>query len=171
MPRRATAWLSTRRSSSSSRSSAKAHAVEQLDLPDEITWQARRDWFEDRQAHYSRGGVRRAYSEQAFALMIDLQAIFCAGAWAATVVLAAAIVESQARLSGRRLGADVPDIDRKELVWLHRLRNKLLHEDPQEPVLTVEDQWSRRDLWQGHARRAGEIAFATLYAPPEGEKR
>ena len=109
--------------------------------------------------------------DKAFALMIDLQAIFCAGAWAATVVLAAAIVESQARLSGRRLGADLPDIDRKELVWLHRLRNKLLHEDPQGPVLTVEDQWSRRDLWQGHARRAVKIAFATLYAPLEGEKR
>lgn len=138
--------------------------MEQLDAPDELTWQVRRDWFEARQADFTQAGAS-SLSEQACALMIDLQSVFCAGAWAAAVILAATIVESQSRESGYRLGADLPGVDRKELVWLHRLRNRLLHEQQGEPVLTIEDQWGRRDVWEGHARRALEVAFAALYAP------
>ena len=84
---------------------------------------------------------------------------------AAAVILAATIVESQSRESGHRLGADLPGVERKELVWLHRLRNRLLHERTGEPVLTIEDQWGRRDIWEGRARRALEVAFAALYSP------
>ncbi len=139
--------------------------MEQLEAPDEITWQTRRDWFEARQAAFAQAGAPRP-SEQGTALMIDLQAVFCAGAWAACVILSATVVESQARESGHRLGADLPHIARDELVWLHRLRNRLLHEQPGAPVLTVEDQWLRRDRWEGFAKRAIEIAIAALH----GEK-
>jgi len=138
--------------------------VEHLEAPDDTLWQTRRDWFEERQADFAKAGVSRL-SEQACALMIDLQAVFCTGAWAAAVILAATIVESQSRESGHRLGVDLPGIERKELVWLHRLRNRLLHEQTGDPVLTIEDQWGRRDVWEGRARRALEVAFAALYAP------
>ena len=136
--------------------------MEQLEAPDEIDWQARRDWFEERQAAFAEAGAPRP-SEQGTALMIDLQAVFCAGAWAASVILAATVVESQSRESGHRLGADLPHIKRDELVWLHQLRNRLLHEQPGAPVFTVEDQWLRRGRWEGFARRAIDIAFAALY--------
>jgi hypothetical protein len=137
--------------------------VEQLEYPEEIDWQHRRDWFEETQAGYAEGGSRRP-SEQALALMVDLQAVFCAGAWAATIVLSAAIVECQARALGLRPPGDwVPGISRKDLTWLHSLRNRLLHEPRGNPALTIQDQWLRRREWEGEARRALHVVFQALY--------
>ena len=130
----------------------------------------RRDWFEGRQAECAQAGAP-APSEQACALMIDLQAVYCLGAWAAAIIFAAVIVDSQAREArardaeaaeaGRR--ADVPGLDRGELRWLRDLRNRLVHEDRDKPVIAVEDQWTKRKAWERHAKRAVEAAFAALY--------
>src|SRR3546814_602024 len=68
--------------------------MEQLERPPEEVWDERRLWFEEQEARHARVGVR-APSEQACALMIDLQAVFCAGAWAAVVILACAVTEAQ----------------------------------------------------------------------------
>lgn len=142
--------------------------MEQLEYPDELTWQARRDWFEARQADYAESGSRRP-SEQALALMIDLQAVFCAGAWAAAVVIAAAVVECQARVQGLRPPRDwLPGISRRDLTWLHGVRNSLMHQSRATPGLTIHDQWGRRPEWEAQARRAVEVAFAALYPPPCG---
>ncbi len=141
--------------------------MEHLEYPDEITWQERRDWFEDEQARFSKRGVRRP-SEQAVALMIDLQAVFCAGAWAASVILSAAVVECQARAQGLKVPQNLmPGIRRRDLTWLHGLRNRLMHEQRADPALTVEDQWQRRDEWEDNARRALQVAFTALYPPNE----
>ena len=136
--------------------------MDQLEPPDETIWQERRDWFETQQEIYAAGGAK-APSEQSCALMIDLQAVFCAGAWAAAVILAAAIVEGQAREKGAWRRAESAMPRDKAAVWLHRLRNRLLHEDSARPVLTVEAQWFQRDLWEQHAKRAVGLAFAALY--------
>ena len=135
--------------------------MEQLERPDDMTWDERRLWFEEQEATRGRAGLR-APSEQALALMIDLQASFCAGAWSAVIVLAAAIVDAQAPAgAGRR--ADVPGVEPKTLRWLRGLRNRLLHEDPSNPVLTMEDHWLNRDTWERSARRAVEAALDALY--------
>ena len=139
--------------------------MEHLDVPDPAAWEARRQWFEALEAACGRAGAA-APSEQACALMIDLQATFCAGAWAACVILAAAIVDSQAR-EAKSLGlghkGEVPGLARGELRWLRDLRNRLVHEDRNKPVIAIEDQWTRRPSWERHARRAVEAAFAALY--------
>ena len=146
--------------------------MEHLDYPDQGAWEARRQWFEDLEAARSRVGAA-APSEQACALMIDLQATFCAGAWAASVILAAAIVDSQAR-EAKSLGlghkGEVPGLARGELRWLRDLRNRLVHEDRDKPVILIEDQWTRRKTWERHARRAVEAAFAALYPDPAAGK-
>jgi hypothetical protein len=135
--------------------------VEQLERPDEATWDERRLWFEEREAALGRGGAG-ALSEQACALMVDLQAAFCAGAWAAVVILAAAVVDLQ---TGEGRGA-AAGLDKKERDWLRLLRNALVHEHPTRPGLTMRDQWTGRDRWEQKARRAVEAALAALYAPP-----
>jgi|GEM_PF-923283 len=132
--------------------------MEHLDPPDPLIWDERRLWFEERQHQHGLAGTRGQPSEQATALLIDLQAAFCAGAWAAVVILAGAIVEMQAEQSQWRRAAPA-----KDLAWLRGLRNALLHEDRGKPVLTVEDQWTRRPLWERHARRAVEIVFTVSY--------
>ena len=135
--------------------------MEHLDPPDPIQWDERRLWFEACEAAYARAGAP-APSEQACALMIDLQATFCAGAWAACVILAAAIVESQGRVAGSRVAAP-PGVERGDARWLRALRNRLVHENRESPAFTIDDQWMRRDRWERHARRAVGIALAALY--------
>lgn len=138
--------------------------MEQLERPDETLWDERRLWFEAREA--ARGGAgAQAPSEQSCALMIDLQAAFCAGAWSAVIVLAAAIVDAQAPAGAERR-ADVPGVARKTLRWLRGLRNRLVHEDPGNPAITIEDHWLNRDTWERRARRAVEAALDALYPAP-----
>lgn len=135
--------------------------MDQLERPDETTWDERRLWFEEREATYGQSGAT-ILSEQACAMMIDLQATFCAGAWSAVVILAATIVESQLRSTD-----DVAEaMQDEDLRWLRQLRNVLLHEDPRAPAITVEDQWTGRDRWERHARRAVDAALSVLYRKP-----
>jgi hypothetical protein len=131
--------------------------MEQLEYPVLETWEERRRWFETLEAERARGGAASRLSEQACALMVDLQATFCVGAWAATIILAATIVDSQGRFDRPASGLA------GELGWLRMMRNALVHEDPREPVLTIEDQWTNRRAWEQDARRAVSIAFAALY--------
>ncbi len=135
--------------------------MEQLDRPEEAVWDERRLWFEGREAARARAGAP-APSEQACALMIDLQAAYCVGAFSAAIILAAAIVDAQAPQDAPR-GASVPGVDRKTLRWLRGLRNRLVHEDPANPAITIGDHWMKRDIWERQTRRAVEAAFAALY--------
>ena len=140
--------------------------MEQLEHPDDLVWDERRLWFEAREAARAEAGAP-APSEQACALMIDLQAAYCAGAFSAAIVLAAAIVDAQAPAGATR-EADVAGIDRKTLRWLRGLRNRLVHEDRGNPAITIEDHWLNRDTWEHSARRAVEAALDALYPAPGG---
>lgn len=132
--------------------------MEHLERPAEALWDERRLWFEEQEAQRARSGARSP-SEQACALMIDLQAVFCAGAWAAVVILACAVTEAQ----GGSRRESLPGVADSDYRWLRALRNRLSHENRSDPEMTVEDQWLRRDLWEERARRAVVIAFAALY--------
>jgi hypothetical protein len=131
--------------------------MEHLEVPDPLVWDERRLWFESRQTAAAANGAGRL-SEQALALTVDLQACFCAGAWAAVVILAAAIVDTQVETSKDRRPAPADD-----LRWLRSLRNRLVHEDRADPALTVQDQWTGRGDWERSAKRAVELVFAALY--------
>ena len=131
--------------------------MEHLDPPSETDWDERRLWFEGREAARAESGAG-PLSEQACALMIDLQAAFCAGAWSAVVILAAAIVDAQAFHAG--FPNDGLAEERK---WLRGLRNALLHEDRANPAITIEDQWARRGEWEKRAKRAVELALGDLH--------
>lgn len=131
--------------------------MEQIEYPELATWEERRRWFESFERERGKGGAARVLSEQACALMIDLQATFCAGAWATTVILAAIVVDSQLRYTP-------PDPALQEdLEWLRRTRNALVHESPKAPEITVEDQWMHRREWERAARRAVAATLSALY--------
>ncbi len=132
--------------------------MDQLDRPSDLLWDERRTWFEAQESLHAVAGAPSP-SEQACALMIDLQAVFCAGAWAAAVILAYAIAEAQAsRRASRPEG-----VSESDWKWLRALRNRLVHENPAQAAFTVEDQWMRRALWEERAQRAVVIAFLALY--------
>lgn len=131
--------------------------MQHLDPPDPLDWDERRLWFEEREAALSTRGVGRL-SEQASALLVELQCVFCAGAWATAIILSAIIVETQANAARSFRAAPAED-----LRWLRGLRNRLLHEAPGEPVLTIEDHWTARGEWEKAARRAIGIALSVVY--------
>ena len=139
--------------------------MEHLDRPSEEDWDERRLWFEEEQARATSGGVGRL-SEQGAALMVELQCCFCAGAWVASVLLAAAVVDAQSLYSG--FPADELTEERS---WLRQLRNGLLHENRSKPALTVEDHWTQRDLWRRHAKRAVRVAFASVHGTASPRQR
>lgn len=135
--------------------------MEQLDPPDPLLWDERRLWFEEQQTVTANRGAG-VLSEQGVALTLELQVVFCAGAWAACIVLAAAVVEMQSERSKLRRA-----VDPKDLNWLRGRRNELVHENQGDPAFTVEDHWTRRPEWEKKARRAVQIAFQVLYAREE----
>jgi hypothetical protein len=132
--------------------------IELVERPDETSWEERRRWLADVETVASRAGAG-GLSEQATALTVELQRCFCAGAWAAVVILAGAIVDAQSLYAG------LPhDRHSDERAWLRGERNRLMHEDRQRPALTVEDLWLKEPEREKAARRATRLALAALYA-------
>ncbi len=131
--------------------------LELIERPSEALWDERRDWLAACEERYAAGGAGRL-SEQAAALMVELQRAFCSGGWAAVVILAGAIVDAQAFHSG------FPQNTRGEdQAWLRGLRNKLMHEQKGAPAITMEDQWLRGPEWERMARRAADLASEALF--------
>ena len=132
--------------------------IELLEYPPESEWDERRLWLAAEEERLAAGGAG-SLSEQATALVAEMQRCYCAGAWVATVVLAGAVVDAQT------LHAGFPDDDlREERGWLRGLRNRLMHENRMDPAVTLEDHWLKGREWQKSARRAVRLALASLYA-------
>jgi len=106
-------------------------------------------------------------SDQAAALLAELETIFVAGAWVATVIVAAAVIEAEIRAEGddgqyvntgvlfREAGLD-QDYD-----WLRHRRNALLHFTG-EPALTVDMFWFQADELEADAKRAVALVARML---------
>lgn len=69
--------------------------MDHLDRPSKTIWESRRLWFEFKAESPGVGGY--LLSEQACALVAELQSAFCAGAWIAVIVLAAAAIDAHLR--------------------------------------------------------------------------
>jgi hypothetical protein len=139
-----------------------------LEHPSNETWELRRNWFEQKAEPPDDGGY--LLSEQAGAVVVDLQCAFCAGAWIAVVVLAAAAIDAHlhdaegftgnAKRAIDEAGADL------QLHTLRKRRNALIHSDPDSPAITVDQQWSERVRLEEDARLAVELVFRVFYANP-----
>ena len=111
-------------------------------------------------------------SEQACALIIEIQAAFCAGAWAGVIILAMAVVDAALRET------EIPDFtgSTKKLIEIatadprlqkmRKRRNALVHTDPENPALTVDQQWDERDKLETEAREAVKLMFEAFYISP-----
>jgi hypothetical protein len=70
--------------------------MEHLDCPSHEVWEERRIWFESLNDEIS-GQGSYLVSEQACALIAEVQSVFCAGAWVAVIILATAVIDAQLR--------------------------------------------------------------------------
>lgn len=142
------------------------------DRPSEADWDERGAWFEQTMAA-ARGRQAVEIGDHATALAIELETVFCAGAWVATVILAAATVEAHLRERMASAGHPVsPYLNAGDLMldaglpeafdWLRRHRNALLHPGAR-PYLTPDMHWFQADELEADARRAVELTAAALY--------
>jgi len=148
-----------------------ANAMEHLGHPTEQIWEERRRWFESLEEE-TRGEGNYLISEQACALIAEVQSVFCAGAWVAVIVLAMSIIDAQLRET------EVPDFKDNtkklldavnadpELDWLRKRRNSLVHVNPDNPAITVDHQWSDRHKLETDARKAVKLMFEAFYMSP-----
>jgi hypothetical protein len=145
--------------------------MDHLEYPSKPIWDERRSWVESlAEPPTAWGGY--SISEQAAALSADVQAAFCAGAWAAVVVLGAAVIDAQLREdaipgfagNGKDLmtavGLDARFQD------LRKRRNALVHVKPDNPALTVDSQWDDRLSLEREARAAVQLMFEAFYLDP-----
>jgi hypothetical protein len=119
--------------------------------PDASEWARRARWFWA--AHdLNAGPAPLDLDARGEALLGDLEAAFCVGAWAAVILIAWALVEGveRARLAGGDGGPAAPDID-----WLRARRNLWAHGG-------VPDDDVRADA-EGAVRVAFKILFAAAW--------
>ena len=126
--------------------------------PDPKLWQSRSEWFW--RAHDANAGPHALdLSPRASLLLAELEAVFCAGAWAAAVIVAWALVEAEERIAARVAAArgeearPEPDAD-----WLRAQRNALVHAGPE--AADLPDEAALEAMAQGAVR----VAFKTLFA-------
>lgn len=127
-----------------------------LPPPDPTAWRARAEWFwrahdANRSPHQLDLGPRAA------ALLDELELVFAAGAWQATIILAWTIVEAERRAvegAGGRF-ADTPDLD-----WLRERRNAIVHVGGGGAETVIADEQDLEETAQGAVR----VVFRTLFA-------
>lgn len=122
-----------------------------LAAPDPSAWQSRADWFW--RAHDVNAGPQPLdLDAQASLLLAELEIVYCAGAWASTVILAWTLVEATLRRTETGEREPPSDVD-----WLREQRNGLVHIGS---AGEVPDEAGMEALAQGALR----VVFKTLYA-------
>lgn len=142
-----------------------------LELPNTELWNSRMDWFNN-QLEVNQGIGSFFVSEQASALTMDLQLNFCVGAWISVIVLSLTIIDAHLReveLPGFK-GSTANLIKEmnleKELTWLRKKRNNLIHINVENPELTVDKQWENREELKKDAENAVIWVFKIMFMSP-----
>lgn len=145
--------------------------MDHLEHPSLEVWNERRQWFESINESAC-GEAGYLVSKQACAIIADVQSAFCAGAWIGTIVLAMAVIDAtlhETELPGFH-GNTCQLIDAiggsSKLQELRRRRNALVHVNIDNPAITVDQQWCKRNELEQEAREAIKLMFETFYIGP-----
>ena len=145
--------------------------MEHLDHPTYELWESRRYWFEERNNELSEQGSFLV-SEQACALIAEVQSVFCAGAWLAVIIIVMAVVDAQLRecetseFKGNTKKLLEAAQANPELQKLRKRRNEIIHLNPDLPAIDVDTQWAGRKELEKDARKAVKLMFEAFYMSP-----
>lgn len=145
--------------------------MEHLECPSIELWNQRKAWFETVMDKYE-GEGSYLVSEQACALIAETQSCFCAGAWVSVIVLAFTVIDAQLRetesmdykVNSKILLNDLGFDERFQI--LREIRNRFIHIVPNSTAITVDQQWSDRDVLEQEARKAVELMCEAFYSNP-----
>lgn len=143
--------------------------MDQIEIPDEEIWNHRRQWFESLFDVETRGGGY-LLSEHATGLLVDLQAVYCAGAFISCIILACTIVDAhlqdvegaQGGLQSTFQASDHCDA----LEWLRKRRNRLIHFKDGVLPISVDAHWDNRAEHEKEAQRAIALVADVLFENP-----
>ena len=133
--------------------------MDQLDIPSRQIWHQRQSWFEDLFDVERRGGCY-IMSEHATGLLVELQSVYCAGAFITCIILSCAIIDAHLRDAERYEVRGMKEVfsfsdHKKELEWLRKSRNRLVHFSESDSLATSIDQhWKNRKIHEAEAKRA-----------------
>ena len=147
--------------------------MDQIEYPNSETWEARRAWF-DAEFDIERRGGAYVVGEHATALLVDLQSVFCAGAFISTIILSCTVVDAHLReaelgqeFDGGMQAAFANSDFAGDLEWLRRERNALVHFKPSRgPKIIIDDHYSSRSDHETNARRAISLVASVVFENP-----
>jgi hypothetical protein len=144
--------------------------MELYDFPNRDSWDKRRVWLDRVIDERCIGGYD--VSEQAAALTLELQNIFCCGAWHTVIILSVAIVDAHFRDVERpdHKGSTADLVKqigfKSDFEWLRKKRNKLVHIDVTNPIASLDDYLLKKEALEEEAKKAIEIVFDALFMFP-----
>jgi hypothetical protein len=145
--------------------------VSWLEHPSKELWESRQIWFEQASESFQGEGSYLT-SEQACALIGEVQTAFCAGSWIAVIVLAMAVVDAQLRETGdpdfKGNTKELLDANRTnpELQRIRYRRNAIIHLNPDKPAITIDQQWANRRELEEEAKQAVKLMFEAFFINP-----
>lgn len=146
--------------------------MNQLEHPSEQVWEQRRKWFENKLEEKQHPLGSYLVSDQATALLVDLQSCYCSGAWLAIIFLSVSIIDAQLRemeasdqkINTARLFTDYSTGN--DIHWLRQLRNRYVHVDLSSPALVIDDQYNKRNFMKADAERAINLVMHAFFQSP-----
>lgn len=122
--------------------------MDQLEPPDFEIWEERRSWFESELENKQHPLASYLLSDQATALLVELQSCYCAGVFLTVIILSVSIIDAQLRETeavDSKIGTAKllrEYFTGKDISWLRKLRNKYVHVDIANPALRIDDQYN-----------------------------
>jgi hypothetical protein len=147
--------------------------MDHIEYPTLKDWSDRRAWFEQKFDVEARGGAY-IVGEHASALLVDLQSLFCVGAFISAIIISAAIidshiveVEAEEHFSGGMKASFSYSKHREALEWLRQERNALVHfSAKREQNITVDSHYIDRRKHEECARKAISLVADVLFEHP-----
>lgn len=142
------------------------------DIPGAETWRFREQWLQELEEAFQHPQASYLVSAQGTYLSRDMDLAFCAGAWAAVIILAHAVIDATLRdteTGDYKSSSQQLFRDDDELQWLCKKRNLLVH--VREDQTTIDEAELHRIVekyasLEPDARRAVRLVFRVMYASP-----
>lgn len=143
--------------------------MDQIELPDDVIWNNRRQWFELLFDVETRGGGY-LLGEHATGLLVDLQAIYCAGAFISCIILSCTIIDAYLHevegFQGNIYETFRLSKNKDDLEWLRKRRNRLIHFKHDAMPISVDEHWHCREQHETEAKRAITLVADVIFESP-----
>lgn len=142
-----------------------------FDHPTVELWQIRRDWL-DTEIENAQTGLVYDVSDHATALFMDMQIAFCSGAWLCVIIVAVSVIDAHLReceaVNNKMGTANLLSeyFQGEDVNWLRKLRNRYVHMNADTPAFRMNDWFTKKDDFEGDARKAVKMAISALFQNP-----